>query len=96
MCRTLRAKNDVKVIFGESYILSTSPNQFDIFESSFVLVLTYGSTFPYLNFLCNLYIESGKNDVQLTFEDSYILCVSKTETFLGIVLLGCTDGTTFL
>ena len=41
----------------------------DVFQSSFVLVFTNGTTFPYETSLWNLYIKRKKNDVQLTFDD---------------------------
>ena len=52
----------------------------DVFKSSFVLVFTNGTTFPkkFFSRTCKL---RGKNDVQLTFDDSYICYVSKIDVF---------------
>ena len=46
---TLRGKNDVQLTFDDSYICYVS--KIDIFQSSFVLVFTNGTTFPLEFFL---------------------------------------------
>ena len=50
-------------------LIEQNRNRFD--RNRFVSVSTNGTAFPYEIFLWDLYIMRKKNDVQLTFDDSY-------------------------
>ena len=49
---TLRGKNDVQLTFDDSYICYVS--KIDVFQSSFLLVFTNGTTFPSESFSLGL------------------------------------------
>ena len=61
-----------------------------------MLVFTDGTTFPYETFSLGLVRLEEKNDVQLSFDDSYICYVSKIDVFQSSFMLFFTNGTTFL
>ena len=61
-----------------------------------MLIFTNGTTFPYETFSLGLVRLEEKNDVQLSFDDSYICYVSKIDVFQSSFMLFFTNGTTFL
>ena len=69
-------------------------SKIDVFQSSFLLVFTNGSTFLIKLFsrTCTL---TGKNDVQLTFDESYIYVIRAKLIFLKFFALVFTNATTF-
>ena len=66
-----------------------------MFLSSFVLVFTNGTHFPYEIFLQDLYIKREKHYAQLTFDNSYICYMSQIDVFQSSFVLVFSNGTTF-
>ena len=55
---TVREKNDVQLTFDESYLCYV--RKINVFQCSFVLVFTNGTTFPSETFLWDLHIKKEK------------------------------------
>ena len=57
---------------------------FEYFWNSFVLFSTKNITFSLDNFLCSLYIRR-KKDVQMAFDDSYIIIVNRIDVYRAVL-----------